>query len=172
VIHGKKVYLRPFSPDDIPVWAKWFNDLSVVEHMNKGVFPNTEEQQSRFLRNLGKSRTDVQFAIVLQDKDVLIGTAGIHKIDWIHRHGSISLMIGDKRYWGSGLGTEAIGLAVKHAFTKLNLHRLTSGMWSSNLAARKSFEKNGFLLEGTLKDSYFYKDRYVDEWVLGLVREE
>ncbi|MDA1303634.1 MAG: GNAT family protein [Nitrospirae bacterium] len=167
---GKKVYLRPFSSDDIPIWSKWFNDLAVVEHMNKGAFPNTDEQQSSFFLAMSESRTDVQFAIALQEENTIIGTVGIHKIDWIHRHGSVSLMIGDKVYWGRGIASEVIGLTVRHAFTKLNLNRLTAGMWSSNLAAKKSFERNGFRLEGTLKGNYFYKDQYVDEWVMGLLR--
>jgi diamine N-acetyltransferase len=172
VTQKDRVYLRAFRQEDISVWAMWFNDLEIVEHMNKGIFPNLEEKQARFLGELNKSHTDIQFAVVLLDGNKLIGTVGIHRIDWVHRHGSVSLLIGDKQCWGLGLGTESIHLIVRHAFTKVNLHRLTAGMWSSNLAARRSFEKNGFRLEGTLKESYFYKDRYIDEWVMGILREE
>lgn len=139
--------------------------------MNKGAFPNTETAQEKFLAELSRSSADLQFAIVAKQNDRLIGTIGIHEIDWIHRHGSISVVIGEKASWGQGLGSEAVSLIVRHAFRKLNLHRLTAGMWSSNLHCRSCFGKNGFQLEGTLRDSYFFDGRYVDHWVLGLLRD-
>ncbi len=172
MIEGRTIYLRPLSPSDIPVWAAWFNDPNVTEHMNKGAVPNTETAQAEFLAQLARSKTDVQFAIVAKGEDCLIGTIGIHKIDWIHRHGSISILVGDKAYWGRNIGTEAVELIVRHTFTKLNLHRLTAGMWSSNPGSRACFEKNGFLLEGTLRESFFRNGLYVDEHVMGLLRSE
>ena len=172
MIEGKTIFLRPFTTADIPVWAAWFNDPSVTEHMNKGAFPVAEHAQLEFFQNLSSSRTDTQLGIVLKEDNLLIGTIGIHKIDWIHRHGAISIVLGAKQCWGRGLATEAVGLIVRHAFTKLNLHRLTAGMWGSNMGSRACFEKNGFTLEGTLRESFFYRDTYVDEYILGLLRSE
>ena len=172
MIEGRTIYLRALTPVDIPVWASWFNDPDVTEHMNKGAFPNTETAQAEFLAQLSKSKTDVQFAIVTKEDGRLVGTIGIHKIDWIHRHGSISILVGDKAYWGRSIGTEAIELIVRHGFTKLNLHRLSAGMWASNEGSRRSFEKNGFHVEGTLRESFFGRGSYVDEYVMGLLKRE
>jgi RimJ/RimL family protein N-acetyltransferase len=61
---------------------------------------------------------------------------------------------------------------VAHAFEKLNLHKVTAGMWASNVGSRRAFEKNGFRLEGTLRESFWAGDRFVDEWRLGLLRSE
>ena len=172
MIEGKTIFLRPLTTEDIPVWAAWFNDPEVTEHMNKGMFPVAEHSQLEFFQGLSQSRTDVQLGIVLKEDNLLIGTIGIHKIDWIHRHGAISIVLGAKQSWGRGLATEAVGSIIRHAFTKLNLHRLTAGMWGSNIRSRACFEKNGFTLEGTLRESFFYRDSYVDEWILGLLRSE
>lgn len=169
---GARVCLREHRPEDIPVWYAWFNSPEVTANINKGAFPNSREAQEEHFRSLSRSRNDVQLAIVVKDPGDLIGTIGIHKIDWVHRHGDISIVIGESRYWGKGLATEAIGLMAEHGFEKLNLHKLTAGMWATNVDSRRSFEKNGFVLEGTLRRSYFCKDRYVDEWRLGLLREE
>ncbi len=171
-LEGKDIHLRPFKKTDIHIWYEWFNSQETTEHMNKGLFPNTEAAQEEFFQSLMKSKKDIQLAIVLKDADTLAGTIGIHKIDWVHRHGDISIMIGDKSMSGEGLGSEAVALIVDHAFTKLNLHKLTSGMWSSNTSSRKCFEKNGFVLEGTLKEQFHYKGSYVDEIRMGLLREE
>ncbi|MEE8241434.1 MAG: GNAT family protein [Nitrospirales bacterium] len=169
---GKQIFLRALSPADIPVWHAWFNSADVTEHVNQGVFPNTEAAQQEHLHSLSKSRTDVQLGIALKETGELVGIIGIHKIDWIHRHGDISIIIGDTRSWGKGIATEAIALMVEHGFEKLNLHKLTAGMWATNEGSRRSFERNGFVLEATLRESYFYKSRYVDEWRFGLLRSE
>lgn len=170
-LEGNLIYLRPLSKSDISIWFDWFNDPIITEHMNKGIFPNTESAQEEFFQSISRSRTDIQLAIAVKEDDSLIGTVGIHKIDWLHRHGDISIVIGDKNHWGKGFATEAISLIVKHAFTKLNLHKLTAGIWSSNLSSKKCFEKNGFVLEGTLRKQFFYNGSFVDEYRMGLFRE-
>lgn len=172
MMEGKRIYLRPFVKSDIPIWFEWFNDPLITEHMNKGVFPNTELAQEAYFNYLSKSKNDVQLAIILKENDSLIGIIGIHKIDWIHRHGDVSIVIGDRKQRSKGLATEAIALIVKHAFTKMNLRKLTAGMPSSNEASRKCFERNGFMLEGTRRQHFFYNGTYVDIHMLGLLREE
>jgi RimJ/RimL family protein N-acetyltransferase len=171
-LDGKQIYLRPFTKSDIPTWYDWFNSQELTEHMNKGAFPNTEEAQEEFYNQLVKSKNDVQLAIILKKDDSLVGIVGIHKIDWIHRHGDVSIFVGDTKLRGKGIGTEAISLIVRHAFNKLNLHKLTAGMSSLNVGARKSFEKNGFIIEGNLRENFFYKGSYVDQIAMGLLREE
>lgn len=171
-LEGENICLRTLLRSDIPIWFDWFNDPSVTEHMNKGIFPNTELYQEEYFENISKSKYDLQLAIVLKNNGLLIGIVGIHKIDWVHRRGDVSIVIGDKKYWGKGIAKEAVSLIVKHAFTKMNLHKLTAGMSSLNLASRKCFEDNGFILEGTRRKHIFYKGSYVDELIVGILREE
>ena len=164
--------LRALAADDIPIWAAWFNDLHVTAYMNKGGFPNTESVQGEIFERLHQSRQDVQMGVTLTRAKELVGVIGLHRIDWVHRRGEISVVIGDPDAQGKGVATEAISLMVNHAFGKLNLHKVTAGMWATNGASRRAFEKNGFLLEGTFRDSYWLQTGYVDEIRLGLVRTE
>ena len=172
ILETERTYLRAFTKADIPLWHQWFNDPEVTEQMNKGARPNTEVSQEDFLRKLGDSSADVQFAIADKQSDELIGAIGLHKIDWVHRHGDISVVLGNREYWGKGIGAEAIRAVVRHAFTKLNFHKLTAGMWSVNLSSRKAFEKNGFRQEGQIREQYYYEDSYVDEIRLGLLQAD
>ncbi len=171
-LEGNKIYLRDFTRADIPVWFDWFNDPDVTEHMNKGIYPNSESAQKEYFAHISRSKNDIQLAIILKENDLLVGIIGIHKIDWLHRRGDISVFIGDKTQWGKGIATEAISLVIKHAFTKLNLRKITAGMWSSNAGCKRCFEKSGFALEGTLRKQFFYKGSYVDEYRMGLFRED
>lgn len=171
-IEGRKVYLRALSSKDIPLWYDWFNNHEVTTHMNKGIFPNTQEAQQEFFNSISNSKADLQLGIVSIESGKLVGLVGLHKIDWIHRKADISVMIGHPEAWGKNIGKEAVSLTVSHAFNKMNLHKLTAGMWSSNLASKKIFEKNGFVREGTLKEQFWDGKIYVDELRYGLLRTE
>ena len=169
---GERVGLRALTMADVPKWYGWFNSAEVTEHINKGIFPNTEEAQIAYFKKLGESRSDVQLGIALAGAEELIGVIGLHQVDWIHRRGDISIVIGEPSAWGKGFATEAIGLMVRHGFEKMNLHKITAGMWASNEGSKIAFEKCGFVLEATLRESYFYKGRYVDEYRLGLLQKD
>lgn len=171
-IEGEKIYLRPFARSDISTWFDWFNDPLITEYMNKGVFPNTKSAQEEYFETLLKSKKDLQLAVILKKSDLLIGIVGIHKIDWIHRYGDVSILIGNDRLWGKGIAKESVKLIIKHAFTKMNLRRLTAGMSALNTGSRRCFEDNGFLLEGTRRKHFWYKNGYIDEYMFGLLREE
>jgi len=171
-LEGERIYLRVFDKSDIPVWYDWFNDSLVTQFMNKGIFPNSIHAQEEFFNTMVKGHKDLQLAVILKENDVLIGSVGIHNIDWVHRHGDVSILIGNKTYWGKGIATSAISLVVGHAFKKMNLWRLTAGTAQNNLSTQKCFEKNGFILEGTKREHFFYNGDYVDTFIYGLLRKE
>lgn len=164
--------IRSLGNLDLPIWHAWFNSPIVTDQLNKGMFPNTPSKQEEFFRKVYSSSTDVLFGIDDVENDVLVGVVGIHQIDWVHRKGDISIVIGNPEYWGKGVASVAISLTVRHAFEKLNLRRLAAGMWGNNAGSRRCFEKNGFRLEGTFRKSFFYKNEYVDELRYGLLRDE
>ena len=167
------VYLRALESQDIDVWCGWFNSTPVTDFMNKGIFPNTVEKQTEFFLRISNSQTDVQLGICLREQSIetLVGIIGIHGIDWVHRRGDVSIVLGSHGA-GKGVGTAAIGLIVRHGFEKMNLRKLTAGMWANNFACIRAFAKNGFVREGVLKESYHYKWGYVDELRYGLIRPD
>jgi RimJ/RimL family protein N-acetyltransferase len=169
-LQGKKVSLRVLREQDIDIWFKWFNNERVTDYMNKGVFPNTKQLQKEYFNKILISKNDIQLAIIVNAGNKLIGTVGIHKIDWVNRNADISIVIGDEKYWGKGLAKEVIALVVRHAFTKINLHKLTAGMIANNIGSRKCFESNGFVHEGIRREHFFHNGRYVDVYMLGLLR--
>jgi RimJ/RimL family protein N-acetyltransferase len=170
-LEGNGIKLRPLERNDISKWFTWFNDRNVVQSLNKGVYPNTFEKQEKYYDKINTSVNDILLGVVKKENDELIGLIGIHNIDWVHRKGEISVVIGKMTSWGKGYATEAIDLMVRHGFEKANLRRLSAGVWASNEASRRCFEKNGFVLEGTIRESFFYNGKYVDEYRLGLLRK-
>lgn len=171
-LEGERCFLRPFSEEDILQWSSWFNDQEATRFMEQGYFPTTKEDQLRHFKNLGQSHSDLQLAIVEKEEGRLCGSVGLHKIDWIHRTGDVSIVIGESFGRGKGIGSEAVHLIVDHAFIKLNLNKLTSGMVASNEGSFQLFEKLGFKEEGRLRDQLYIEGKYQDVVKLGLLASE
>ena len=169
-LEDEKVILRIFEENDIPIWTSWFNDPEVTEFMNKGIFPNSIREQKEHLQKIHLDKSTIQLAVINKENGVLAGIVALHKLNLIHRTGDISILIGDRRELRKSLATNAVALIVRHAFEKLNLNKLTAGMWSNNKGSEKCFIKNGFVSEGRKIQQYYYKMEYIDELNYGLLR--
>lgn len=169
---GKKIYLRIHDENDIPIWSQWFNDQEITRFLVHGCFPNTEKQQKDFFKNMYKTKTDFQLAIVDKKTERLIGTIGLHKIDLLNRNADVSIVIGNKKYWKKKIGKEAVALILCHAFNKLNLHKITAGMVEENIASYSLFKSLGFKQEARLREQNFTNGKYQDVIRIGILKSE
>ena len=172
-IEGDKIYLREVRLSDVNErYYFWMNDPDVVDFLEVRFFPNSEEHIASYVKTMGEDPDSLFMAIILKERDEHLGNIKIGPINWIHRFADLSLFIGEKKYWGKGLASEAIRLAVDHAFNTLNLHKVTAGVYAENIGSLRAFKKAKFLKEGLRKCHRFYRGRYVDEVCLGIVRPE
>ena len=80
----------------------------------------------------------------------------------------IGLWVGEP-FHGKGYGTAAIAQAVAYGFRALKLSKIEATCFVGNWPSRRSFEKNGFVLEGTIRRAVKKRGVLVDEWLLGIV---
>jgi len=173
ILKGERIYLREVRTSDVTErYYRWMNDPEVGQYLETRFFPHSHEKIESYIREMGADPNNVFLAIVLKNGDLHIGNIKIGPINWFHRFADISLIIGDKTYWGKGYGTEAIGLVVFYAFNTLNLHKITAGIYANNVGSIKAFKKAGFIEEGLRKKHRFCEGEYVDEVLLGNIRSD
>jgi len=73
-----------------------------------------------------------------------IGNITLYDIDQGRKQAELGIMIGDKRYWGMGYGTDAILTLLEWVFTETDLERIYLHTLDWNARARRCFEKCGF----------------------------
>jgi len=129
-------------------------------------------KERAFLEGLYGSEEKLQVGICLAENDLHIGMCGLHDISRIHRSAILGILIGERTLLGKGHGSEALRLLIDHAFRRLNLHRLELGVFHTNARALACYRKLGFVEEGRLRKNRFVEGEYVDEIVMGLLREE
>ena len=78
------------------------------------------------------------------------------------------MVIGSEANRGQGLGREALGLMQHFAFRTLGLERLEMEVHMENDAARRCYQKAGFVLEGVKRHAFFTDGRFCDVGILSM----
>lgn len=170
---GSIVFLRPLERADLNErYTGWLNDPEVTRYMETGIFPSTSEDLESYYREVTSSKNDVILAIVDKESGKHVGNVKLGPIHWVHRRATFGILIGDKEFWGKGIGLEATRLAVEYGFYRLNLRRIDLGVFADHAAAVKCYEKVGFTVEGRFRQDLFLNGEYKDRLWMGLLRSE
>ncbi len=172
-IEGKQIFLRGLEQQDInPAYVHWLNDPEINVFMATRRFPNTLESLRVYYDKVKEDGRGIYLAICLKENGRHVGNVKLDKIDWINRTAEFGLLIGDKDYWGNGLGSEATYLISKQGFWQLNLNRITILSAADNLGALRCYTNAGYQQEGVLKKAVFLNGEYRDVAVLGQIKAE
>lgn len=170
---GTNLYLRGLEREDLDGdYFQWFNDQDVCAGNSHGYFPNNRPSAEAFLTNIWSSMSALVLAIVTQSGNKHIGNISLQSIDWISRSAEFAIILGEKDFWGKGLGTEAAELIVNHGFNQLNLERIYCGTFADNLGMQKLAIHLGMAQEGRRRSAIFKNGSYQDVIEYGVLRNE
>lgn len=102
------------------------------------------------------------FVIADRGDERYIGQLDMFQVDWRLRCGELGMVIGSASDRGQGLGREALELMKHFAFRTLGLERLEMEVHMENHAARKCYQKAGFVMEGVKRHAFFTDGRFCD----------
>jgi RimJ/RimL family protein N-acetyltransferase len=167
---GEKCYLSPVSFEDVEKYTEWVNDMETGLYVlfASSVYDLQKEQAT--LEYLTKHNTIM--IIVDKDTNKPIGFCGLHNVNDVHRSATLGISIGDKSYWGHGLGTEATNLLLDFGFNILNLNSISLEVIDFNKRAVKCYEKCGFKLIGKKRKSIFMAGSYHDLLLYDILASE
>ncbi|MBC7381837.1 MAG: GNAT family N-acetyltransferase [Bacteroidia bacterium] len=172
-IEGNTIYLREVRESDVnDNYYAWLNNSEVNQYLETRYYPRSKANIADYVKHMDGLSNEIFFAMCDKKTNKHIGNIKIGPINWIHRYGDISLLIGDQDFWGKGIATEAIRLVTEFGFFTLNLHKIKAGCYEQNVGSAKAFEKVGFIKEGLLKKQWMVKGKYYDEILLGLCIED
>ncbi len=158
---GDRVQLRGIERADLPTFVRWMNDPAIRGLIARSS-PLSMAEEERWFDALLKSTTDVVFAIQTGSPARMIGSCGLHKIDWKNRNCAVGIVIGADADRGHGLGTDAMACLLRHAFDDLGLYRVELEVFPDNAAALASYTRCGFVVEGTRRGAIFKKGAFKD----------
>jgi ribosomal-protein-alanine N-acetyltransferase len=161
----RRLILRPLTADDFtPRYLAWFRNLEVTQFLDARNISRADA-----IRHLEDGKPDrwFLFAVLSKQTGEHIGNVKIGPINWSDRVSDLVTVIGESAYWGQGLATEAIKLAMGIAFNVHGMRKLAASIVSGNDGSVKAYTRAGFEIEGVLKGHYLRDGKVCDKILIG-----
>jgi RimJ/RimL family protein N-acetyltransferase len=171
ILEGDRVRLVPPAPEHLPILVQWFAHPHITRFLLHRS-PLSLRQEEEWFDRIARSEQDVVWTIALKEPATLIGVTGLHGITWRHRHAVNGIVIGERAEWGKGYATETIRITTAYAFRELGLEKVRTSVFEGNDASRRAMERAGFRQCGLLRRNRFFDDKWHDEWLGEILRED
>lgn len=161
---GENLYLRELSPQDITEeYLTWFKNNEVTSFLEVNGQSLTKQMVVDYIDE-GKSTGNYRmYAICTNDSNKHIGNLKVGPINKKHLVADLVCVIGDQKYWGKGLATEAIGLGNKLAFEVFGIRKLHGQIYADNIGSIKAYCKAGWIIEGVIQGRYWVNNQPMDQ---------
>lgn len=168
-----KIYLRALELSDSENLIKWRNDREVTASLGGNTYFFSSYREIEWIKDaINNDKSNVRLSICTEENNVHIGIINLTSINWVNRSAEFSIMLGEKNFWGKGLGTEATLLMLAYGFQELNLNRIYLTVREDNVSAIKLYEKVGFVKEGILRESIFKNNIYINMNLMSILKKE
>jgi [ribosomal protein S5]-alanine N-acetyltransferase len=172
ILPTERLLLREFTEDDWPAVLAYQRDPRYLRYSEWT--ERTEDDVRAFVQRFidyqhESPRSKLQLAITLDGE--VIGNVGL-------RRATAEARVADTGYelapdhWGRGYATEAARALLAHGFEDPGLHRVTAYCVAENTGSVRVLTKLGMQPEGRLREHEFFKDRWWDHLLFGILRRE
>ena len=145
-ITGQRVLLRAMRSSDITAQhVAWLNDPQVVRFSNQRFTQHTLDTCLRYHASFEGSANIYASARLLVSNQA-IGTLTAYR-NLQHGTADIGILMGERSFWGQGLGTEAFTLLADWLATLPGMRKLTCGMLACNHGMLALAQRAGFARE-------------------------
>ena len=156
--------------------SRWMRDSEFVRLLDADparLF-SVDKNKEWYEKNLVEEQKNDELFLLIRtlEEDRTIGLIGLDGIRWTHGDAWIGIGLGEREYWGKGYGTDAMRILLRYAFEELNLHRLSLSVFEYNPRAIRSYEKVGFIVEGSARQFLNRDGQRYDMIFMGILREE
>lgn len=168
---GERIYLQHLSEANATEeYSAWLNDPEV------NFFLETRQASLQDLRDYIQTKNNDPQAELLgvfdRKTDTHIGNVKLEPIDRVQKTAVFGIVIGNKQYWGHGIGTETVKLTLDYAFTILGLDEVQLGVIAENQRAQRTFEKSGFEFVRVEPQTLDHDGKLFDKIVMSAKKEK
>ncbi|MDY6911637.1 MAG: GNAT family N-acetyltransferase [Chloroflexota bacterium] len=148
-VRGHKVILRGKRISDAENDYAWATDKDLMyldaAEPYKMSFAEFYVRYRAGLNDIDDKR--VAFGIETLDGEY-IGNCVCYNIDRFHKEAELGIIIGDRKYWGKGYGSDAMKTLMRYSFQDIGLEKLSLHTLEWNIRAQECFERSGFVRRG------------------------
>lgn len=171
MIQGEKIYLTAVEKSSLEQLRTWRNKPELRKYFREYREISSDMQESWYKNRVLENDKQIDFEIRDISTNNLIGHCGLYYISWVNRTAELTIYIGDAKYRNGGYGKDALTLLMNYAFDTVNLNRVWCEVFSNNEAIHV-YRKLGFIDEGKLREHHYEDGKYIDCYMLGLLKSD
>jgi RimJ/RimL family protein N-acetyltransferase len=167
------IKLARMQPEEGACFYPWIGDPEVI-HYSLSAFQTlkTPAQIDDWFAATLQEKKSLNLGIYLEETNSLIGYAGLSNLSATNQSGEYFILIGEKAYWGRGVGTAVTKQVLALGFTDYHLNRIMLTVSESNLGGIKAYTKAGFVIEGRLRAACYRNGLFHDKIVMSVLKSE
>lgn len=180
ILHTDRLVLDELRDDDHSDIYKIFSDQKAMAlyDMERLTKPSEGMDIVKFLREKFIKNIGIRWAIrEISSKakpSKLIGTCGFN--NWVaYDHSAIIGYELAPEFWAKGYATEAIQKVINTAYRgqlPIQINRIEASVVPGNTGSENVLKKNGFILEGRLREKAFWGKQYHDMNLFSLIESD
>ncbi|MCX7955043.1 MAG: GNAT family N-acetyltransferase [Bacteroidales bacterium] len=169
--------ITPYREEDIFKIMKWRNEQIDILRQNHLL---TEEEQKNYYQNFvlptfyEEKPKQILFSYLFNNE--CIGYGGLTNIDWYNKRAELSFLVETKRSQINEIYSEDftsfLKLIYQVTFNDIQLNRLFSETYEFRKFHITILEKNGFKLEGILREHVFFKNKFINSLIHSILKSE
>jgi len=174
VLETERLFLQELTLDDAPFYLTHFSDPDIVELTGFDAPKDLEAAKGELLEyciDLFRGGRGIRWGIALKSTGGLIGTCGYYMWEQAARKARIGYDLA-RDHRRKGIMSEALRAMIDHGFAAMELNRIEVLIDPRNEASLRLVEKLGFTREGLLRESTFFRGRFLDDVCCSLLRRE
>ena len=161
--HPINIFLRPIVKADITDrYLSWFQDGEVINFLEARDL--TRDKVIAYIESGITSRTFYMYALCLRDGGLHIGNVKIGPFNRRNNVTDLVTIIGDRDYWGKGIGQIAIEMGTSLGFEDGGIRKFFGSIDSLNQGSLKAYKRAGWHVETVAKG--FFQHKIDGEYVL------
>lgn len=162
----KTIYLKGLKKIDSDLIYTWKENENLRQTIGT-VFPISEYEHEKWFEKKMLDSSSKLFSISYDD--IVVGLIGYNHIDYINRNAEIFIFIGDEKYRGKGIGTQALQKIINFSKNNLNLHMIYLYVFSNNEKAINLYKSLEFQSDGILRESKYVEGKYIDILIMSKI---
>lgn len=171
----RKGRLRPVTRKDWAQIVGWWNDTEVRRLFDVHFVDQTfSDAEKWFARSGSTEEVKLPRSFVMEveseGKWTPVGTAEFYSERPSHHTADFGFLIGEKKWWGMGIGTETAKRMIRYGFDQLGYKRIGAVSASYNVRSLNALQKAGFQIEGVRKSYVFRDGEYHDQIMVSVIK--
>ena len=159
-LRTSRLIVTSFTPGHLTErYVGWLNDPVVVRYSEQRHRKHTLANCRAYLQRVEDSPHF--FSAIMTNGSEHIGNIGV-QVDAPNRVADLAIMIGDRRFWGQGYGTEAWQAVIEELFENRGVRKITAGTMAENQGMLQIMRKCGMTKEGLRRRHFLLDGREVD----------